>query len=243
MIQFIKKIIKAILYVIHIDITKNQKYDRQTHQIMKRQIHENANCIDVGCHKGEMLEIMKKLSPLGKHMAFEPIPIMYNNLKNTFTNSNIEIYNIALSNEKGYTTFNYVKNAPAYSGLKQRKYDNKHPDIEIIKVETDLLDNIISENDTIDFIKIDVEGAEMLVMTGAIKTINRCKPSILFEFGIGGSDFYGATPQKLYDLLVNDCGLSIFTLKGWLKGSTPLELAELQTYFNNNKEYYFIASK
>lgn len=242
MFQFAKKIIKAILYILHIDITRNQKYDRQTYRIMKRLIHENDNCIDIGCHKGEILDIMLKFSPQGRHFAFEPIHYLNKNLQEIYKSKNVEIFEIALSNEKGFASFNLVKNAPAYSGLKQRKYDINHPKIEQIKVNTDLLDNIIPKNVKVDFIKIDVEGAEYLVLLGAIKTIKHCRPNVIFEFGLGGSDIYGTTPAMIYNLLFEECNLKIYRMKDWLKGKSFLSLQELQKCFDTNKEYYFIAT-
>jgi FkbM family methyltransferase len=51
-----------------------------------------------------------------------------------------------------------------------------------IDVEVDTLDNIVDEVglDTVDFIKIDVEGAEGLVVKGAERTLKRAK-AILIE--------------------------------------------------------------
>ena len=51
-----------------------------------------------------------------------------------------------------------------------------------IDVETDTLDNIVDEAglDTVDFVKIDVEGAEGLVIKGAERTLRKSK-TILIE--------------------------------------------------------------
>jgi hypothetical protein len=37
---------------------KNNLYDRQTLEVMKRVLQENSNCIDVGCHQGSVLNDM-----------------------------------------------------------------------------------------------------------------------------------------------------------------------------------------
>jgi FkbM family methyltransferase len=237
----VKKIIKYILFILHIDITKNQQYDRQTLKIMNRILESNSNCIDIGCHKGEILEVMLKIAGKGKHNAFEPIPYLYEKLLIKFKNKSVNISPIALSDSKGTTTFNLVKNAPAYSGLKQRKYDIKNPDIEIITVETDRLDNIITNDQNIHFIKIDVEGAEFAVLQGAVQTIMRCKPVIVFEFGTGASDFYNTTPELVYEFINDKCRLKISTLKRWLNGADSLDLVKLKEHFIKGDEYYFIA--
>jgi FkbM family methyltransferase len=241
MIPLTKKILKTILIFFHIDITKNMQYDRQTLKVMGRVIREGSNCIDIGCHKGEMLEIILNFSKNGNHFVFEPIPYLNEKLHEQFNNPNINISKIALSNEKGTAVFNIVKNAPAYSGLKQRKYAIANPEIEQVSVETDLLDNIIPKEINIDFIKIDVEGAEYPVMQGAAETIRRCKPVIIFEFGLGASDYYGTKPEMVYDLLNGTCGLKIFTLYNWLKGKSSLTKDEFRELYENSREYYFLA--
>ncbi len=241
MISLAKKILKSILVFLHIDITKNMQYDRQTLKVMNKVIKEGSNCIDIGCHKGEMLEIILKYSKNGKHFAFEPIPYLNKKLQEQFGSPNINISNIALSNEKGTSVFNIVKNAPAYSGLRQRKYAVANPEIEQVSVETDLLDNVIPKEINIDFIKIDVEGAEYPVMQGATETIKRCKPLIIFEFGLGASDYYGTKPEMIYKLLCGTCGLKIFTLHNWLNGKSSLTKNEFNELYENKREYYFLA--
>ncbi|NVO01363.1 MAG: FkbM family methyltransferase [Bacteroidetes bacterium] len=236
-----KKIIKSILFAIGIDITQNQKYDRQTLQIMSKSIKPNSNCIDIGCHKGEMLEIMFKHAPQGKHYAFEPIPQMYDDLLKNFNGPNFKIFPIALCETKGETTFNHVKNAPAYSGIKQREYNIKNPEISQITVKTDLLDNIIPSDEKIDFIKIDVEGAELNVLKGAEKTIIKNQPLIIFECGIGASDYYNTKPEEVFEFLTINCGLKISLLIDWLKSANSLSLDGFCENYSKKINYYFVA--
>ncbi len=235
-----KCLIRKILSLLHLDITKNLKYDRLTQQIMSKVIQADSNCIDVGCHKGEILDLMLHYSPKGKHFAFEPIPIFYNNLIEKYQSS-CNIYPYALSDEPGETSFQFVKNAPAYSGIKQRAYAVEKPDIEEIKVKLELLDNIIPESTKIDFIKIDVEGAEYGVLKGGLKTIQRNKPVIVFEFGLGASDFYGSKPEEVFRFLVDVCGLQVSNLSDWVKNKGVLSLEAFKHTYEKSLEYYFIA--
>ena len=238
----IKTVIRKILTFSKLDLTKNLKYDRLTMQIMSSVIKSNSNCIDVGCHKGEMLDVMIKYAPNGNHMGFEPIPAMFNNLESKYGEI-AKIYPFALSDKTGETTFQYVKNAPAYSGLKRRKYDVKNPEIEEISVKLELLDNLIEDDFVVDLIKIDVEGAELGVLKGAKKTILKNKPIIIFEFGLGASEFYGTKPEDIFNFLVKECGLQIYNLHDWVKGKASLSLQEFDKTYNQSLEYYFIAQK
>ena len=236
-----KDLIRSTLNFLKLDLTKNLEYDRLTKKIMRRFLKNDSNCIDIGCHKGEILELILKYAPDGEHYAFEPIPLLFSKINSKY-GSKAHILPYALASQEGITNFHYVKNAPAYSGLKKRKYEVKNPDIEEIKVELRRLDDIIPESPSIDLIKIDVEGAEYGVLQGAIETLKRNKPLVIFEFGLGASDFYNTTPKDLYTLLVNEVGLKIYTLADWLKKNEALTIGEFSKHFNSNGEYYFVAN-
>lgn len=237
-----KNFIKSILFKLKIDVTKNQKYDRQTLEIIDKLVKPNFNTVDVGCHKGEILDLILERAPQGKHYGFEPIPLYYRYLTKKYRqNKNVLINQIALSDSKGETSFNFVKNAPAYSGLKKRKYAISNPEIEKIIVQKSTLDNIVPKEERIDFIKIDVEGAEFSVLRGAKNTIKNNRCFVLFEFGMGASDYYGTRPDELYDFLKTELNLSVSTLKDWLKGKSALTKQKFNSHYEKSIHYYFIA--
>ena len=236
----IKSLIKELLMFLHIDLTKNLQYDRLTKVIIKRIITKNSNCIDIGCHKGDILKLILSTAAQGNHYAFEPIPELYENLKVKFKDR-VNIYPYALSDKDSETTFNIVKNDLAYSGIKKRKYAVKNPKIEEINVKLKLLDNIIPPNEKIDFIKIDVEGAEFNVLKGAKEILKKNKPYVIFEFGIGASDYYDTNADEFYNFFVQNIGLKISQLNDFIKKRKPLSLEEFKKSYDNTTDYYFIA--
>src|SRR5690606_23925056 len=227
---------------LRLDLTQNLKYDRLTQIIMKRSLNEDSNCIDVGCHKGEILDLMLKFSPKGQHFAFEPLPHLYKNLVSTYSKK-ATIFPFALSTEAGQTTFQFVKNAPAYSGIKNRRYDVAKPEIEEIHVEMNTIDALIPKEQRIDFVKIDVEGGELGVMKGGLQLLKQNQPTIIFECGKGASDFYGTSAEDLFSLITEEIGLKLYTLRGFVDHKASLTYSQFQHFFNSNEEYYFIASK
>jgi FkbM family methyltransferase len=233
-------IIRSLLNFLHLDLTKNLEYDRLTKSIMKNSISRQSNCIDVGCHKGEILEVIISLAPKGKHFAFEPIPVLFQQLELKYKGK-ATIYPYALSDANGTSTFQFVKNAPAYSGIQKRKYDTATPDIEQINVEIKTLDSLIPPDTKIDLIKIDVEGGEYGVLKGGLQLLKKWKPVVIFESGLGASDYYGTKPDELYRFLTVDVGLAVSTLKSYIKKGTALSQKEFETHFNNNTEYYYVA--
>ena len=236
-----KETIKKIVKKIPIAFTKNQQYDKQTTQIIRAVCQHDTTCIDIGAHKGEVLDIMLKYAPGGTHYAFEPIPHMYKNLVEKYAATpSCKVFDYALSNQTGTASFNYVVSNPSYSGLIKRKYDREHEEDTLIEVKTELLDNLVPEDIYPGLIKIDVEGGELLVLEGARKTIARAKPTLIFEHGLGASDVYGSTPDKVFTLLA-ECGLRISTMQRWLANKPCLTEKEFAEHYYKKMDYYFIA--
>lgn len=238
----IKSLIKKLLKLSPVALSKNHGYDIKTKKILRQSLTESSNCIDVGCHKGEILDIILSISPRGIHYGFEPIPDLHHELVNKYiSNPSCNISPIAASNIKGDSSFNYVVSNPSYSGLKKRSYDKKSEQDKIIKVQTDKLDDLIPVDLKIDLIKIDVEGGELLVLEGAKKILARHKPIVIFEHGLGASDHYDAGPNQIFDYF-DELGYNIFTLDHFLNKSSPLTKEDLHEQFYGRKNYYFIAN-
>lgn len=238
----VKNFFRIVLNFLHLDLTKNLHYDRLTKKIIKKALTLTSNTIDIGCHKGEILCEFIKQAPNGTHFGFEPIPDLFEKLKAEF-NQKATIFPYALANKNGKTTFHYVKNAPAYSGIKKRKYNIENPDIEKIEVELKKLDEIIPTLTKIDFIKIDVEGAELDVLKGAEQLLKKDKPIVIFECGLGASEYYNTQAKDIFEFFNLSINYNIFTLENWLRKNENLSENEFITCFNNNVEYYFIAEK
>lgn len=237
-----KQLLKRLFSLLNISVTRNQRYDAYTKIIMARSLKPESNCIDIGCHKGEILDLMIKGSAKGLKIGFEPIPELYRFLTEKYSGDPlVKIYPTALYDKAGTTTFQHVLNAPAYSGIKKRRYDGKDVAIDQITVETNLLDHLIPSDLRVDLIKIDVEGAEFRVMKGAEQTLRRCTPVVIFEFGLGAADFYQANPSELYVFLTKNCGLNISTLKAFIDHAAALNEMQFCGMFQNGSEYYFVA--
>lgn len=208
---------------------------------MKSVLQHNSNCIDIGCHKGEILDSIITLCPNGKHIGFEPLPDFFKNLELRYQNNkDIKILPFALSNDVGESEFVFVKTNPAYSGIRQRKYDSPNEKTEKIKVKKDTLDNSIPPDIPIQLIKIDVEGGEYEVLEGARNTIQKWKPYIIFEHGLGAADYYNTSPEKLFEL-ISEFGMKISNLDQFLLKEPVLNKIEFSNQFKQGIHYYFLA--
>lgn len=235
-----QQLLKYLIKKLPIAFTKNQQYDNQTKKVINKVCDSNSSFIDIGCHKGEVLDIVLKKSPNSHHYGFEPIPDLFKKLQKKYKGQSCTFFDIALSNCVGETKFNYVVSNPAYSGLIKRSYDKKNEVDEQILVNTNKLDHLIPIESNISLIKIDVEGGELQVLEGGFETIKRCKPFIIFEHGLGASEFYDSTPEKVFELLTS-CGLKISTMKNWLANKSAFALTEFENQYFDKLNYYFIA--
>lgn len=222
------------------DILISRQDDIYMTQIISRVLSKDSNCIDVGCYDGEFISLMLRLAPLGYHHAFEPIPRLAKRIKQKF--SGIDIRQIALSDSEKEVDFHSVISKPAYSGLQKRTYPNPTEVVEVIKVKTQKLDDLLTPDFRIHLIKVDVEGSELLVFKGAIRTLKTYKPYIIFEHGRGAADHYGTTPEMIYELLVRECGLKLFRLKDWLDNLTPLSQQEFVSIYEHGSIWNFLAT-
>ncbi|MGH2866442.1 MAG: FkbM family methyltransferase [Solirubrobacteraceae bacterium] len=176
-------------------------------------LSRDAHTIDVGAHSGAVLRDIVRVAPAGRHIAYEPIPEFAAWLRAEF--GSVDVRNAALSDDNGQANFVLVDSAPELSGFKERAYHGvadvrKHE----ITVRTERLDDSLPDWFEPRFIKIDVEGAELLVLRGARQTLQRFRPTIVFEHGIGAADCYDTGPADIYDLLVEDLDFRIFDLDG-----------------------------
>lgn len=235
--------LKRLVKKLPVSITKNQLYDQQTRQIIRRVCKANSNSIDVGTHTGDILDVLLQQSPNGTHFGFEPIPLLYQQLQTKYSsNSNVQLFDYALCNNNGSTSFNYVTSNPSYSGIKKRNYDRKgETDTEIVVKTARLDDLLLQQTAKIDLIKIDVEGGELDVLKGASALLTRDKPVVIFECGLGGSDIYATTPAQLFQFFETH-GYSISLLHTFLKNKQALTKAEFEEQYYKKLNYYFVAS-
>lgn len=194
----------------------------------------DANCIDIGCSRGDVLKEMLRVAPQGRHIAYEPLPEFHEVLVREFPS--VEVRQAALSDHRSEERFVRVVGHPGYSGFRRRAYPGK-PRLEEIKVRVEDLDSSLPEGYVPALIKLDVEGAEEQVIRGAIETIKVHKPVVVFEHGRGAAGHYGTAPGDIFELLCGRAGLRIFDLDG----VGPYDLPTFERAFEHGAPWNFVA--
>lgn len=166
--------------------------------------------VDVGANIGWYTLNFGKISNIDKIFAFEPIPHTFDYLKKHLELNgigNAEIFNIGLSNEIGEKDFFWTTEETGSSSMANiREREN----IELVRCRLNTLDNFMSEREeSIDFMKIDVEGAELFVIQGALSSISKFKPIIFSELLRKWSAKFSYHPNDVISLLKNE-GYAVF---------------------------------
>lgn len=217
---------------------RNARYDAMTIEILRRVLSGGGVGLDIGANLGAITAEIVAAAPDRRHHAFEPIPALAEDLRIRFPT--VAVHAVALAAAPTVSEFHHVVTNPGYSGLVRRRFDRPHEDVEIIQVPVGRLDDIVGRDESVSFVKIDVEGGELGVLQGGIETLARNRPVVVFEHGLGGSDFYGTRPEAVYDLLA-DLGLRVGLLDVYLAGGPPLSRDDFVHQFDTNENYYFVA--
>ena len=167
-----------------------KKRDEKELNLVRKLIKQGTDSIDVGVYRGVYSYEMSKYSK--RVHSFEPNPIIFDYINKNLTklNSNILLYNYALSNQNKNIKLRVPIRNKEYSkenfeeyyqmGLATIHGENNFKEFESFNIQSKKIDEIDFEN-LISFIKIDVEGHELEVIKGAEKIIKKNFPNLLVE--------------------------------------------------------------
>lgn len=167
-------------------------------------LKKDSIILDIGANIGwYCLSLFKNVSN-GQIIAFEPASRTFANLKSNISINNaknVKLYNFAVSDEKKERFFYYY---PTESG--SSSFMDLHSDIKkrIIRSKTKKIDDFIGKIvPKVDFIKCDIEGAEIFAIKGALKTIKKNLPVLLVEMLRKWSAKFEYHPNDIIKILSN----------------------------------------
>ena len=171
-------------------------------EFVNKNFKDGQTFIDIGANFGlYTIFISKKFRNCDIH-SFEPLPETFGILsKNIMHNKadNITANNKGLSFEKGELYFTNDRYAGNHIVMNPTYMQN------LTKVNVEILDKYVEENNInqVDFIKCDVEGAELLVLQGAKVTLKRYHPIILIEIDDKWTKRFGHSAKNVIDYLLS----------------------------------------
>lgn len=185
------------------DILNFDYYEKEDEEILFRLLKTDAIILDIGANIGWYSLLFSKRLPQSQIYAFEPIQDTYKNLViniNLNKSDNIFPLNIGVSEKKGSLTYYYF---PEGSVLASEKNLINCPKAKPIICQVDTLDALISTQklDRLDFIKCDVEGAELSVIKGGFESIKKFLPILFVELFERWTLQFHYHPNDVIDLL------------------------------------------
>ena len=144
---------------------------------------------DAGAHHGYISTRYHQLFPAGTIYAFEPFPGSFSILeRRTKAISKIHPFNLAISNKTGRSVFHANSSVatnsllPTDSNAQAIGGKDLLETIETINVETTTLDDFCRKHniDRIDLLKMDVQGAEYLILDGAKNLLSQGKVGLIY---------------------------------------------------------------
>lgn len=158
-------------------------WEPEMQDIFLRYIKPGQVIYDLGAHQGFLSAVAGKITgDTGKVYSFEPFPYNYNFLsENVHLNKlrNVKAFQAAVSDKAGKLAFSNSIHDTANTYLKQSPEFKDN----LLEVRAVSLDELIEskEIEPPDFIKIDVEGAELDVLQGAQKLFSSHSPVVYLE--------------------------------------------------------------
>jgi FkbM family methyltransferase len=252
-----KKLFKDLALAIHIQHNKAYSYykirdislsteqsldaEERDFYLSLRSVLQQENLViyDIGAARGVTARCFAKLSNVSKICAFEPIPEAYSKLVNNVESfSKVSCHNVALGSEEDTLTMNISSNRDSSSLLPMLQLHQKEfPQIDMnnqIQVPVVRLDDYVERHQLTmpDVVKIDVQGYEIRVINGGVKTISQSKYCVLemsFQPLYDGSPLFDEVYSRMRDL-----GFKLVGLTTPLTGKSGLPLQVDGIFENKN---------
>lgn len=198
--------------------------------VFNEKLHEGMTVVEVGANLGYYsLLAAAKIGPTGKLYCFEANPdiaeILSTNIEINGFSDRAEIINMAAYSHSGELKF-YVDSKHMGGSSLFRSGDEKKP----IAVRATSLDDFFPAGTRIDFLKIDAEAAEALILQGAQRILREnLHISIIMEFVPNNLTAAGSSPAELLqDLAALGFKLSRIEEDGSVKPTTIEQLLSIK---------------
>ena len=181
-----------------------ERFELTVKDVYSAVLREGETAMDLGAHTGKhSLPMGRVVGAAGRVYAFEPILEKFKVLANNVQRAGlfqVTPLNACCLDETKIVTFVYLPTDPGKSAIHIRKSAEAVEKVyqQSLAVR---LDDLFGLEVSPQFIKIDIEGAELAAMRGAQELIGRARPVLHIEIGTPSLDAFGVRPEAIYSFL------------------------------------------
>jgi FkbM family methyltransferase len=181
------------------------EYEPATTAFLRGLVDETSVCIDVGANFGYYTCMLARLCWRGRVLAFEPDPrvhaMLQDNVSINWCERVVDARNAAVGDRDGeltlYRRIGRSGNTSIIESSAEELEVFREPASEAFTVPCITLDSLADQLERVDVVKIDVEGAESLVVGGMAELVRRHRPTIVMEWSPWQTERAGFDGQQL----------------------------------------------
>lgn len=182
-------------------VVRTGRWELFNTRLFRARLRPGMVVVDVGANFGHYaLTAANHVGPDGLVLAFEPIPSVFQDLHRNITlarHDNVRAFSMALGDENGQTTIVVDTSTSGWSSLVAELVPNPGERIDVpMRRLADVLAHECPER-KVGMIKIDTEGFEAQVISGAWEVLKRDLPIVITEFSQDRIQRAGQDPDEL----------------------------------------------
>ena len=204
------------------------EYEPAISSIFKEIIKPGDICLDIGANIGWYTTLFQKLvGNEGEVHAFEPVPPIFERLKrNVELNEppeNVKLNYFALGNVEKNIDLHIFPDLPnGHASIST--FD--HKDFEVFPCRMITLDSYLSKNniENVNLVKIDIEGAELMMLKGASRLFSQSRlPIFEIEMALATTRGFNYLPNDLIEYIGNQADYDFFAIDERYAGLRRIE--------------------
>ncbi len=169
-------------------LKNGQFFEIEELEFMKQHINSDTVILDIGANVGNHTVYFSKNTDAKSIYVIEPVPRTYklllaNIALNYCHNVNVDYIGLALGDREcvGYPCLIYGQDNLGAATISPNPYVNENNNPNILDPVKVVIGDELLKDINVNFIKMDVERMEIVVLAGLSKTIARCRPKMFIE--------------------------------------------------------------
>lgn len=218
----------------------NGTYEPEIQWLIRKFVRPGYTCLDLGANVGYFTALMADLVvDEGNVYAYEPFPAAFHMLNITVQESRLEkrvsLRQKACTDADTTASLFFPRESNNFGGSFVADSSEAVPrGLESVEISAVRLDTDLEGAAKIDFIKMDVEGAEVKALTGLKNRLASDRPIIITEVNPIGLSRQNSSPEQLLNLLqdMNYSNYLVSPIPGQLHNISSPEIFTAHSYQN-----------